>query len=219
MIDAHFLQRVGVVLLPVLFAIVFHEVAHGYAAYKLGDPTAKMLGRLSLNPVKHIDPVGTILIPLVLLSFGGILFGWAKPVPVTEQNLRNPRRDAMIVAAAGPLSNIIMAVIWGVIFKLVIMNVQVATPRIQLFLAMCSAGISINLILAVLNMLPIPPLDGSRIVSKLLPGRLSYQYDRLEPYGFFIIFGLLAIGVLGKIMMPLIAFLQHGIIHLLRLTG
>jgi Zn-dependent protease len=195
-------QKIAVWAIPVLFAITLHEVAHGWVARKLGDPTAEMLGRLTLNPLKHIDPIGTVLIPLLLLVLGGFIFGWAKPVPVTPQNLRNPRRDMAIVAAAGPLSNLLMAVFWVLIVKLAFAlsaNMpQFATPLSYMGIA----GVTINLVLMVLNLIPLPPLDGGRVVNGLLPPRLSWQYSRIEPYGFFIILALLATGALSYIISP-----------------
>jgi len=195
-------QKIAVWAIPVLFAITLHEVAHGWVASKLGDPTAKMLGRLSLNPLKHIDPIGTVLIPLLLLVMGGFIFGWAKPVPVTMENLRNPRRDMAIVAVAGPLSNLAMAVFWALIVKLAVSMggsmPQFATPLSY----MGVAGVTINLVLMVLNLIPLPPLDGGRVVNGLLPPKLSWQYSRIEPYGFIIVLVLLATGVLGHIISP-----------------
>jgi Zn-dependent protease len=195
-------QKIAVWAIPVLFAITLHEVAHGWVARKLGDPTAEMLGRLTLNPLKHIDPIGTVLIPLLLLVLGGFIFGWAKPVPVTAQNLRNPRRDMAIVAAAGPLSNLLMAIFWVLILKLALVYgasmPQIATPLSYMGIA----GVTINLVLMVLNLVPLPPLDGGRVVNGLLPPRLSWQYSRIEPYGFFIILALLATGALSYIISP-----------------
>ncbi|GJM06532.1 MAG: peptidase M50 [marine bacterium B5-7] len=212
-----FLQQFAVVIIPLIFAIVFHEVAHGYAAYKLGDPTAKMLGRLSLNPAKHIDPIGTLLVPMFLLFSGGFLFGWAKPVPVTERNLRKPRRDGMIVALAGPLANILMAIVWAGLFKLLSVSVTGLTPRMEMFLGMCAAGISLNLVFAVLNLLPIPPLDGSRILAGLLPPRWTIWLDRIEPYGLYIMLALLMLGLLHRIMVPMVMALQGWLVHLFHL--
>jgi Zn-dependent protease len=195
-------QKIAVWAIPVLFAITLHEVAHGWMARKLGDPTAEMLGRLTLNPLKHIDPIGTVLIPMLLLVLGGFIFGWAKPVPVTAQNLRNPRRDMAIVAAAGPLSNLLMAIFWVLILKLAFVfgasMPQIATPLSYMGIA----GVTINLVLMVLNLIPLPPLDGGRVVNGLLPPRLSWQYSRIEPYGFFIILALLATGALSYIISP-----------------
>ncbi|WP_029407564.1 site-2 protease family protein [Thiomicrorhabdus sp. Milos-T2] len=195
------IQKIAVWALPVIFAITLHEVAHGWVASKFGDQTAKMLGRLTLNPIKHIDPIGTIVVPLALLFLGGFIFGWAKAVPVDTRNFKNPSRDMAWVAIAGPASNLIMAIIWAVIAK-VGMVLQASSPDIGLFLIYSGlAGISINLILLVLNLIPIPPLDGSRVLSAFLPKKLSWQYNQLAPYGFFIILGLMFLGLLTPLLM------------------
>ncbi len=195
-------QKIVVWALPILFAITVHEVAHGWVAKRLGDPTAMMLGRLTLNPIKHIDPIGTILVPLVLVVMGGFIFGWAKPVPVTWENLRHPKRDMALVAVAGPVSNLIMAILWALVMKLgFVIGTQVGSPGLPLVL-MGRAGITINLILMLLNLLPIPPLDGGRVLAGLLPGRLSWQVSRIEPYGMLILLALLFTGALGYILSP-----------------
>ena len=207
-------QMIAVWALPVLFAITLHEVAHGWAARMLGDPTAMMLGRLSLNPIKHVDPVGTILVPGLMLALGGFIFGWAKPVPVTWENLRHPKRDMALVAAAGPLSNLLMGVFWALLLRVGVM-LEPSTNPVGLFLAYSGiAGIQINTILAVLNMLPIPPLDGGRVAVGLLPGRLSWQLSRVEPYGFIILLALLMTHVLNAILNPFVSLflgLYYGI--------
>ena len=198
--DLNLLQRIAIWTLPVLFAITVHEVAHGWVAMRLGDRTAMMLGRLTLNPIKHIDPVGTLLVPALMLVFTPFVFGWAKPVPVTWENLHNPKRDMALVAAAGPLANVIMALLWVGIMKLSLLlpgGLSVATKPL---LYMGAAGIQINLVLMLLNLLPIPPLDGSRVVSSLLPDRLSWRYNQLERYGFLILLILLASGALQYIL-------------------
>lgn len=195
------LQYVCVAIIPILFAITVHEVAHGWVACKFGDPTAQMLGRLTLNPIKHIDPIGTIVVPAMLLFFGGVIFGWAKPVPVDPRNFKNPARDMAIVAVAGPLSNLIMAFLWAIIFKLVVMfgvGSSFALPVSD----MAKIGIQINIVLMVLNILPIPPLDGSKVLMAFLPGPASYKLSRIEPYGFFIILALIMLGVFGAIVTP-----------------
>ena len=200
------LQQITIWALPILFAITVHEVAHGWVARHFGDRTAEMMGRLTLNPVKHIDPVGTIIVPLALLAMGGFIFGWAKPVPVAQQNLRNPRRDMAIVAAAGPISNILQAIIWGVIAKIAIMaNLAYVSEPLAL---MGAAGILINVVLAVLNLLPIPPLDGGRVLGNLLPPRISDKFDRIEPYGLIILIALLATGVLARIIGPPVMYIR-----------
>lgn len=196
------LQQILFYAIPILFAITIHEVAHGWVASKLGDKTAKILGRLSLNPIKHIDLVGTIIVPALLFMLGGFIFGWAKPVPVTWSNLNNPRRDAALVAVAGPITNLLMALFWASCLKIGLM-----LGGNYALVEMGKIGIQINLILFVLNLIPIPPLDGSRVISSLLPPKLSYDYNRLEPYGFFILLGLMALGVLGKILLPMVSLL------------
>lgn len=197
------IQKIAVWIIPVLLAITMHEAAHAWAASRLGDSTAKMLGRLSINPMRHIDLVGTILVPILVgvLSQFNFVFGWAKPVPINGAQLHHPRRDMALVTAAGPAANLIMALMWAGLFKLVlILNTQ---SSITLFLLlMAQAGIVINLILALLNLLPIPPLDGSRIAASLLPPRYAYHYMKIEPYGFFILIGLMFTGFLGWILSP-----------------
>lgn len=197
-------QKIILWVIPLLFAITVHETAHGWIASKLGDPTAKLLGRLTLNPLKHIDPIGTIIVPTILFSLGGFVFGWAKPVPITWQNLKNPRRDMALVAAAGPLANLLMAFLWVGIAK-VAMGFYNA-PIIY----MAQIGISINLVLMLLNLMPIPPLDGSRVVASFLSPKMAYQFNKLEMYGFLILVVLLASGVLSKILGPLLQSLLSG---------
>jgi Zn-dependent protease len=198
----HPAQQLVIWALPVLFAITLHEVAHGWVANKLGDPTARMLGRLTLNPIKHIDPIGTILVPGFLLLVGGFLFGWAKPVPVTPHNLRRHRYGMAWVAAAGPVSNILQALVWAVVIRLALANELALGWLAEPLYLMGLAGISINLALAVLNLLPIPPLDGGRIVDALLPGPLSARYSQLEPWGLWIVLALIMTKLLGVIMGP-----------------
>ena len=191
---------------PILLAITLHEVAHGWAARYLGDPTAANLGRLSLNPIKHIDPIGTIAVPAILLMLGGFLFGWAKPVPVNMNRLNDPKRDMALVAAAGPASNFVMALIWAYIMKIGLMS---DAELIRLvFVEMGKVGLFINLILMVLNMIPIPPLDGGRVLAGVLPDNLSIALGKIEPYGLFIIFGLLAIGMLRVFLEGPLSFFQ-----------
>ena len=200
------IYNIAVWTLPVLFAITIHEVAHGWVANILGDKTAKMLGRLTLNPIKHIDPIGTIAVPLAMVALQtGFVFGWAKPVPVSTRNFKSPRRDMAIVAAAGPISNLIMAVFWVFILKLggsVIPDQAIA----QGIIAMGQAGIIINLILFIFNLFPIPPLDGSKVLSGFLPQPLANLMDKIEPYGLFIVLGLVYFGVLNTIMQPVLNF-------------
>ena len=197
-------QRIAIWALPVLFAITVHEVAHGWMARQLGDPTAMMLGRLTLNPIKHIDPVGTLLIPGIMLMVGGFIFGWAKPVPVTWENLRKPKRDMVLVAAAGPVANLIMALMWAAIMKIGLLLGGSIDWLARPLTYMGGAGIFINTILMVLNLLPLPPLDGGRVLTGLLPGRWAWYFSRIEPWGFFILVGLLVSGLLGKILGPVV---------------
>jgi len=195
------MQNIAVWALPVIFAITVHELAHGLAASKLGDQSAKMLGRLTLNPIKHIDPIGSIVVPVVLLVLGGFVFGWAKAVPINANNFKSPRKDMAWVAVAGPASNLVMAIAWAFILKLG-MLLQVSTPEVGQFLVYSGiAGVSINLVLLILNLLPIPPLDGSHVVSAFLPKQLAWQFDRIGAYGFFILVGLMLTGILAPIMM------------------
>jgi Zn-dependent protease len=198
------IQTLAIYALPVVFAITLHEAAHGYVARHFGDPTAWQRGRISLNPLRHIDPFGTILVPALLYfsTAGAFLFGWAKPVPVDFSRLRRPKQDMLWVAAAGPGANLAMALLWGLLFKLTVVMPEHAYSLAQL--EMAQAGIRINAVLMLLNLLPIPPLDGGRIAVSLLPHRLAWKFARIEPYGFFIIMGLLFLGVLNRILHPLI---------------
>jgi Zn-dependent protease len=210
--DFSLLETIALYAVPVVFAITLHEAAHGYVARLFGDSTAWMLGRVTANPLKHIDPVGTVLVPLGLLLLaklaggGGFLFGWAKPVPVNFGNLRNPKRDMLWVAAAGPGANLAMALLWALAYRLG--DEVLASDGLQL---MARAGIMINVVLMVLNLLPILPLDGGRIAVSLLPHRLAMSYSRLEPYGFMVIILLLATGLLDNLMSPLIALALAGL--------
>ena len=202
------LQTIALWVVPVVLAITLHEAAHGYVAKAFGDRTAEMQGRITLNPFKHIDPIGTILVPGVLILaakyLGGphFVFGWAKPVPVNFSNLRDPKRDMLWVAAAGPASNFAMAFFWMLIYRLSSPDGALASDGMLL---MSRAGVLVNVVLMVLNLLPIPPLDGGRIAISLLPHSLATGYARLEPYGFMIILLLLASNVLDRLMSPLIS--------------
>lgn len=199
---AELIQTISLAAIPILFAITLHEAAHGYVARHFGDMTAYQQGRISLNPMRHIDPVGTILLPILTLMLGGILFGWAKPVPVNFAALRRPKQDMLWVAIAGPASNLLMAFGWALLFKLAwsFPESYFAEPLI----GMAEWGIKINVILMVLNLLPIPPLDGGRVAVSLLPHRQSYMLSRIEPYGMFILIFLIITSVLGWILIPLV---------------
>ncbi|MCC7136018.1 MAG: site-2 protease family protein [Nitrosomonas sp.] len=212
------IQGIAIYALPVIFAITFHEAAHGYVAKRFGDLTAYEAGRVSLNPVKHIDPMGTIAVPLImfvtskLMLGGGILFGWAKPVPVNFNQLRHPKRDMLWVAAAGPGANLLMACFWALIIKL-----GIGLPEsiyIKPMVLMGIAGIEINVILMILNLLPLPPLDGGRIAVSLLPEKLAWKFAQIEPYGMVILLTLLITGTLGAILWPLIALTKQAIVVL-----
>jgi Zn-dependent protease len=180
--------------LPVIFAITLHEAAHGYVAKHFGDSTAYMLGRVTLNPVKHIDPIGTLLIPGITMLVGGFLFGWAKPVPVNYRNLRSPKRDSLWVAFAGPFANMVQVVIWALLAKALIATIAPTGLVGPFWLSVAEAGIRWNIMFALLNLLPILPLDGGRILASLLPDKLSYAYARTEPYGIFILLALVLTG-------------------------
>lgn len=198
------IQKIAIYALPVIFAITVHEAAHGYIARYFGDTTAESLGRITLNPIKHIDPIGTILVPaLLVLSGTGFLFGWAKPVPVDFSRLRNPKRDMRWVAAAGPASNFLMAIFWAVVYKLSAMAGDFSVP----LALMGQAGILVNVVLMVLNLLPLPPLDGGRIAVSLMPNQMAYKFAQVERYGFIILLVLMFTGILSKIMMPFILVL------------
>ena len=202
--DASIIQKISVWVIPVLFAISLHEAAHAWMANRKGDATAKLLGRLTFNPFKHIDPVGTVVVPAVMIALTGFAFGWAKPVPVDARNFKDPKKDMMWVAMAGPASNLIMAVFWAITLRLGAMSYD-GSSSISLFVIYASvAGIIINTVLCVLNLLPVPPLDGSRILSGFLSAKASQVYNKIEPYGFFIVVALLATGLLGLLLSPFI---------------
>jgi Zn-dependent protease len=201
-------QKLVVWALPVLLAVTLHEVAHGWVARRLGDYTAAMLGRLSWNPLKHIDPVGTLLVPGLLFLAGGFIFGWAKPVPVVWENLKHPKRDMALVALAGPLANLCMLLGWLVVIKIAAALGEGLRFFAMPLIHMGFAGIMINSMLMALNLLPLPPLDGSRVVAALLPGRLSWMYQRIEPYGLIILLLLMMSGLLGKILYPALSLIE-----------
>jgi Zn-dependent protease len=211
MMELTLVQKIAVSAIPIIFAITVHEASHGYAAKYFGDLTAEKMGRITLNPLKHIDPIGTILLPALTLMLGGVLFGWAKPVPVNFAGLRNPKKDMLWVAAAGPASNFVMAIFWVLVLK----YAQMAPDYAAYFLLeMSKVGIMINLVLMVLNLLPLPPLDGGRIAVSLLPMNLAVRLSRLEQYGFIILIVLLFTGVLGKIILPIINFFGQLILSI-----
>ncbi|MBV2180870.1 MAG: site-2 protease family protein [Castellaniella sp.] len=202
------IQTIAVYALPVLFAITLHEAAHGYVARFFGDPTAQQAGRISLNPLRHIDPVGTIVVPLVLLFVtrfmgGGLLFGWAKPVPVDWSRLRRPKQDMLWVALAGPASNLFMAIAWVLLWRLML-SMGLIQSGSDFWSRMAHAGVQVNLILMALNLIPLPPLDGGRVVFSLLPPRMAWQYGRIEPYGLVILVVLMMTGWLWPLMAPLL---------------
>ena len=193
------IQTVLIYALPVLFAITVHEAAHGYAARHFGDNTAAMMGRITLNPVKHIDPIGTILMPLMLYfaTSGAFVFGYAKPVPVQYGNLKNPKRDMIWVALAGPGANLVQALLWGIALYLLL----AAGIGEAFFIKMCQAGMLVNTIMFAFNLFPVPPLDGGRVLVGLLPYRQAVAYSRIEPWGFFIVMGLVVAGVINNLWM------------------
>jgi Zn-dependent protease len=205
---AQLVQTISIYALPVIFGITLHEAAHGYVARHFGDTTAYVLGRVSLNPLRHIDLVGTIIVPLAILlvtSWGagqGMLFGWAKPVPVNYHALRKPKRDMMLVAAAGPAANLAMALGWAVAAKLAL--VMPANYFSEPLFLISQAGVTVNLVLMLLNLIPLLPLDGGRIVAGLLPARMADQYARLEPWGFPILLALMFTNVLGIVLGPMV---------------
>jgi Zn-dependent protease len=209
----HLIQTVALYALPVIFAITLHEAAHAYAALRLGDKTAYMLGRVTLNPVAHIDPVGTILMPLLLYfgTGGEFLFGYAKPVPVRFGTLRTPKRDMVWVALAGPASNLVQAFAWGVLLH-VMLAMGVNEP---FFLKMCQGGMLVNVVMFAFNLFPLPPLDGGRILVGLLPMRAALAVSRIEPWGFFIVMALVLTGIVNSLWMRPVMGATAGILQLL----
>jgi Zn-dependent protease len=209
---AQLIQTVAIYALPVLFAITVHEAAHGYAARYFGDNTAWKLGRITLNPISHIDPIGTLLMPLVLYfaTSGAFLFGYAKPVPVRFGNLRNPKRDMIWVALAGPGANLVQALGWLAALKLL----RASGVDEAFFLKMCQAGVLTNIVMFVFNLFPLPPLDGGRILVGLLPMRQALGLSRIEPYGFFIVMALVVTGVVGALWMQPLMSLTYSVLEL-----
>ena len=199
--------KILIYAIPIILAVSLHEAAHGWIAYLLGDPTAKQLGRLTANPIKHIDPVGTVLVPAIMVFLIGIPFGWAKPVPVEVRNFANPMKDMALVALAGPLSNLLMAIFWTLVlvFSLRVMPQGTFASLLEV---MAEVGVVINLILMTLNLLPVPPLDGGRIVTGILPFKMAVIFVKFEMIGMWIVIFLLASGFLGKILMPMVQAFQ-----------
>jgi Zn-dependent protease len=210
---AQLIQTVAIYALPVIFAITVHEAAHGYAARYFGDNTAWMLGRVTLNPTKHIDPMGTILMPLLLYfaTSGTFLFGYAKPVPVRFDRLRNPKRDMVWVALAGPAANLAQALVWGVLLY-VLQGASVTEP---FFLRMCQGGVLVNVVMFAFNLFPLPPLDGGRILVGLLPVKQALFVSRIEPYGFFVVMALVIAGVVSSLWMQPVMALTYGLLEIL----
>ena len=210
---AELIQTVVLYALPVLFAITVHEAAHGYAARHFGDNTAYVMGRVTLNPLKHIDPVGTILMPLMLYfaTHGAFLFGYAKPVPVRFGKLHNPKRDMIWVALAGPGANLVQAFLWGAL----LLTLQGIGVTEAFFLKMCQGGVLVNVVMFVFNLFPLPPLDGGRILVGLLPYRQAELVSRIEPWGFFIVMGLVVAGVVSKLWMQPLMALTFALLNML----
>lgn len=210
--ELNVVQKIAILILPLLFAITLHEAAHGWMASRLGDSTARMLGRVSLNPVRHIDPVGTILLPLGMYLLTGFVFGWAKPVPVNYNNLNQPRRDMGLVALAGPAANLMMMVFWALTMRLALSLGDFAGESAfwiaQPLLLMGAAGVLINALLMVLNLFPLLPLDGGRVLTSLLPPKMAASFSKLESYGMLILVVLLFSGLLGTVLWPVIGFVE-----------
>jgi len=208
------LIKIAIYAIPIIFAITLHEAAHGYVARHFGDNTAYMLGRVTLNPAKHIDPIGTVAFPLLTVILSGYMFGWAKPVPVNERNLRDPKRDMLWVAAAGPVSNLVQMIVWAVVAKLLLAFFESSGSLVaDYWFSVAMAGITVNVVFAILNLFPIPPLDGGRMVIALLPDAASYKFAQLERYGFIIVLVLVMIPAVNQAIFlpPVIALTNFTI--------
>ena len=216
MLELNLISTLFVFVIPVIFAVTVHEVAHGWVASQFGDQTARLMGRLTLNPIKHIDPVGTIVVPAIMYFTSGFISGWAKPVPVNWRNLGHPRRDMAIVAIAGPAANLLMLLFWAMSAKVIMLLGDDSIHLTQLLFTMCSIGITINIVLMILNLFPVLPLDGGRIMTAMLPRNLAISFSRMEPYGLIILVVLLLSGILWKILLPLIGGTQSLIYQLIQ---
>jgi Zn-dependent protease len=215
--ELNLISTLFVFVIPVIFAVTLHEVAHGWVASRFGDQTAKSMGRLTLNPIKHIDPVGTIVVPAIMYFTSGFIFGWAKPVPVNWRNLGHPRRDMALVAIAGPTANFLMLLFWAILAKVIVWLGSDPNYLTQVIFIMCGIGITINMILMILNLFPLLPLDGGRVLTAMLPRNLAITFSRLEPYGLIILVLLLFSGILWKILMPVIGGMESLIYHLIQI--
>jgi Zn-dependent protease len=207
-----FVRLLTVAAIPVVFGITLHEVGHGWMARRFGDRTAELLGRLTLNPLKHIDPVGTVIVPLMMAWLGGFLFGWAKPVPINPGAMRNPKRAMIAVAAAGPGANLLMALMWAVTLHLAGPIGEVSPGAQDFLIRMASFGIFFNILIGLFNLLPIPPLDGGRVLRGVLPEQLGRRLDVIEPYGLIIVIALLALGVLDQVLGPPLTVVQDAVL-------
>ena len=206
------IQLLSAAIIPVIFGITLHEVSHGLMARRCGDRTAELQGRLTLNPLKHIDPVGSVVVPLVLTLLSLPPFGWAKPVPVNARNLRSPRADMVLVAMAGPASNLAMAIFWTLVFAIALHSSMPALGARQFLVSMGQFGITFNVLLAIFNLLPIPPLDGGRVLRGLVPEDLGRTLDKVEPYGLILVMALLSLQVLGPVLWPAVNFVSRWLL-------